>query len=312
MPLIFNGTTGFRDTGTGALGLPSGTTAQRPANPANGFIRYNTDLGIVEAYVNGSWGSYNLSNYTAEMLMVAGGGGGSQVSGGGAGGLIYTTSLALQGGTNYTVTIGAGGSPGVNGGNTIFTTFTAVGGGSAANGGSGGGGQTAGNGVPGPQYSGTAGQGTSGGRAIYVDNNGDWFASGGGGGGAGQAGGWYGWYDASGGKGGDGLQYNITGTNTFYAGGGGGGGGRRQSGGAGGLGGGGSGAASSGVATGGNGGVNLGGGGGGGGWNGTPGFGGSGVLIIRYLGNQRGVGGIVTSSGGYTIHTFNSSANYLA
>ena len=32
------------------LKLPVGTTAQRPATPAAGMIRYNSDLGVVEGY----------------------------------------------------------------------------------------------------------------------------------------------------------------------------------------------------------------------------------------------------------------------
>tara|TARA_B100000161_G_scaffold238880_1_gene190052 strand:- start:5252 stop:6154 length:903 start_codon:yes stop_codon:yes gene_type:complete len=39
-------------------------------------------------------------------------------------------------------------------------------------------------------------------------------------------------------------------------------------------------------------------------------IGGSGVVIIRYQGAQRGSGGTVTSSGGYTYHQFNSSGTY--
>jgi hypothetical protein len=35
-------------------------------------------------------------------------------------------------------------------------------------------------------------------------------------------------------------------------------------------------------------------------------------VIIRYLGNQRGSGGTVTQSGGYTIHTFTSSGTFTA
>lgn len=42
-------------SGTGALLLPRGTTAQRPANPVDGMIRYNTDDGAVEFYENGAW-----------------------------------------------------------------------------------------------------------------------------------------------------------------------------------------------------------------------------------------------------------------
>jgi hypothetical protein len=62
----------------------------------------------------------------------------------------------------------------------------------------------------------------------------------------------------------------------------------------------------------------LGGGGGGGGssspnnLNFTGAAGGSGIVIISYLGSQRGTGGTVTSSGGYTIHTFTSSSTYNA
>jgi hypothetical protein len=40
--------------------------------------------------------------------------------------------------------------------------------------------------------------------------------------------------------------------------------------------------------------------------------GGSGIVIVRYLGAQRGSGGTVTSSGGYTIHTFTTSGTYTA
>lgn len=36
---------------TGYLQLPVGTTAQRPASPANGYIRYNTTLGYIEIYL---------------------------------------------------------------------------------------------------------------------------------------------------------------------------------------------------------------------------------------------------------------------
>jgi hypothetical protein len=35
-------------------------------------------------------------------------------------------------------------------------------------------------------------------------------------------------------------------------------------------------------------------------------------VIIRYSGAQRGTGGTVTSSGGFTYHTFTSSGTYTA
>ena len=44
----------------------------------------------------------------------------------------------------------------------------------------------------------------------------------------------------------------------------------------------------------------------------TGGAGGSGVLILSYQGTQRGSGGTVTSAGGYTVHTFNSSGTFTA
>jgi hypothetical protein len=46
---------------------------------------------------------------------------------------------------------------------------------------------------------------------------------------------------------------------------------------------------------------------------GAGGSGGSGIVIIRYLGTvQRATGGTVTISGGYVIHTFTSSSTYTA
>lgn len=42
-------------TGTGAIRVANGTTAQRSGSPANGMVRYNTDLGCVETYVQGAW-----------------------------------------------------------------------------------------------------------------------------------------------------------------------------------------------------------------------------------------------------------------
>lgn len=38
---------------TGALAVPSGTTAQRPASPTNGMLRYNTTIPQLEIYING-------------------------------------------------------------------------------------------------------------------------------------------------------------------------------------------------------------------------------------------------------------------
>lgn len=44
-------------TGTGAVDVPSGTTAQRPAVPASGMVRYNTTLAQYEGYNGATWGA---------------------------------------------------------------------------------------------------------------------------------------------------------------------------------------------------------------------------------------------------------------
>jgi len=268
--------------------------------------------------------------YTVEYLVVAGGGsGGSSYNGaagaGGAGGALDIT-LTVTPGTNYTVTVGGGGAA-VNTGNTsghyngnpgsnsVFGSNTATGGGYGGNrgaaggsGGSGGGGGVTG--VPvNPQSggSGTSGQGNAGGSSAAVPGG---YGRGGGGGGKGEAGSTDGV-----GEGGDGINWKSLGT--FYAGGG-GGGGYNATGGGGGDGGGGAGGSSAGGGTA-NPGIagtaNRGGGGGGAGAEGFPdprasGAGGSGIVIIRYSGSQRGSGGTVTSSGGYTYHTFTSSGTF--
>ena len=232
---------------------------------------------------------------TASYLQVAGGGGGgyNNGGGGGAGGyLTGTTSLTTT--LSYTVIVGAGGTgtalSGTQGSSSQFGTLTAsvgggYGGGNAVggSGGSGGGGGGAGTNAGG---AGTSGQGNAGAAAS---------SRGGGGGGAGAA--------ATTISGANGLASSISGTSTYYAGGGAG-----NEGGSGGLGGGGaspsggSPAASAGTA-------NT--GGGGGAWNGggaaAGSNGGSGIVIISYAGAQQFGGGVVTSVGGNTIHTFLTS-----
>ena len=46
---------------TGAFSIPVGTTAQRPASPTSGAMRYNTTISDVEIYVGGAWVA---TNYT--------------------------------------------------------------------------------------------------------------------------------------------------------------------------------------------------------------------------------------------------------
>lgn len=70
--------------GTGALKLPSGTTAEEPASPINGMIRYNSDYGQFEGYQSGAW---------SQVGGGATGGGGDQVFVENA--MVVTTSYTL-------------------------------------------------------------------------------------------------------------------------------------------------------------------------------------------------------------------------
>jgi hypothetical protein len=323
------------NSSTGYFGLPAGTTAQRPGSPTNGMIRYNTTLAKVEAYQNGEWINYSVT-YAVDYLLVGGGGagGGSPSTnmtgaGGGAGGYI-AGSTTVVGNTTATISIGAGGTittndRGNSGGSTSAFSLTAVGGGGGGggvgangtapglSGGSGGGAAGWYSGVV-SGGSGTSGQGNSGGAGGVVNGAG----AGGGAGAVGQGG------NASGvgGNGGVGLNWQSLGT--YYAGGGGGGafnGASAAAGGSAGTGGGGAGQGTTGTSliAGAAGTANTGGGGGGAGaYNpGCPtnrdGYnGGSGVVVIRYSGSQKGTGGTVTSAGGYTYHTFTTSSTFTA
>lgn len=115
------------DTTTGA-GLPVGTTAQRPVNPAVGTMRLNTTTQCVEVYYSGFWAvvSSVAPTFTADVLAVAGGGAGGNGGGGG-----------------YNVTKGLGGSGvGGNGGLDINSTNSTAGASNTGSGGGGGAGNT--------------------------------------------------------------------------------------------------------------------------------------------------------------------------
>lgn len=276
--------------GTGALQLPKGTAAQRPASPTSGLQRTNVDTGLVEYYNGSTWVTNQTVGLgktpTVEYLVVAGGGGGGPAGNvpgaGGGGGVVTDVNFAVASGSAITVTVGGGGANGANGGNSAFGIVVALGGGyggsessnNAATGGSGGGGSY---GQPGGR--GTPGQGCHGG--FGATSSGTTHPSGGGGG-AGGAGGQV-WANMPiAGFGGPGLSSSISGSVKFY---GGGGGGSLWSGGAvntpGGAGGGGNGGfyandnATAGAA-------NTGGGAGGAYTSSVGKSGGSGIVIIRY------------------------------
>jgi len=315
--------------GTGALTVPVGNTAQRPANSANGSIRYNTTTFGFETYVGGNWTNISTGAYSINYLVVAGGAGGAgNLGGGGGAGGYLSGSLVVTPGTQYTVTVGAGaagngGGHGLSGSNTVFSAIstTAIGGGGGSCGGgasayAGGSGGGAGYNCNTPSAvqggAGVPGQGNAGGSTPRCTHM---AAGGGGAGGAGQPSP----SSTTAGAGGVGLANSISGSSVYYAGGGGGGAGfpSQPNGGAGGSGGGGHGAntpSTPAVA----GTVNTGGGGGGGTSGCTPAVqpgsgGGSGIVIISYVSPvQRGLGGTVTTSGNNYIHTFNSSSTYTA
>lgn len=127
----------FISTGTDALLLPVGTTAQRPASPTIGELRYNTTTGGVEVYSNIGWSALSSSFVTVTYLILGGGGGGAgrTYQTGGSGGGIASGSVALTKGQVYTVTLGAGGSGGppsgtgdTDGAASSFGAISAVGG----------------------------------------------------------------------------------------------------------------------------------------------------------------------------------------
>lgn len=129
---------------TGFLRLPSGTTAERPASPVAGQIRYNTTIAANEFYNGTTWvpvveptvgatsqggvitnaGGYRIHTYTSgtgtftpardgvvDVLVIGGGGSGSGLGGGGgAGGYIYVQGVPVIGGTAYPTVVGAGGA----------------------------------------------------------------------------------------------------------------------------------------------------------------------------------------------------------
>ena len=97
---------------TDAIIVPRGTTAQRPSSPANGMIRYNTTVNIVEEYRNGQWAG--LSN-----VFTAAGGTESTYSSGGVDYKVHTFTssgnFTVQSGNvtvDYLVIAGGGGGGG--------------------------------------------------------------------------------------------------------------------------------------------------------------------------------------------------------
>jgi hypothetical protein len=309
-----------------------GTTAQRPATASNGAMRINSTTSQLEVYYNGSWTGISFVGYFLEIFVWgAGGGSGNNGStgGSGGGGGAATGIVIPTVGVSYSIVVGGGGlSRAANAG-----TGTAPAGGGGLPGNLGYGGQGGGysgiftgsvaqvnslliaGGGGGGGYEGAVG-GAGGGTTGTAGGNGN---AAGGGGGTQSAGG------TSPSQAGSALQGGSSGTEGDSGGGGGGGGGY-YGGGAGSntnpgsAGGGGSGYVNTSVVssytlysgsgtTPGNNTSLFRGSAGQGGATGTN-AGTDGVVVIRYFGTQKGTGGTVTSSGGYTYHTFTSSGTY--
>lgn len=135
-------------TTSGAATLPAGTTAQRPASPSVGMIRYNTTLKVNEVYTESqitagtyAWraiptgdtiiqastngeatyttpGTYQWvcpAGVTAVSVVCVGGGAGaaSDYNAGGGGGLAWCNNIPVTPGNSYTVVVGTGGTGGV-------------------------------------------------------------------------------------------------------------------------------------------------------------------------------------------------------
>ncbi len=244
---------------TGAMKIPTGTTAQRPASPVLGDIRYNTTDNRTEVYDGTVWkamgtnpfeatggtvttadlwrthvftstGTFNIGNTDGDVeVLVVGGGGGGQSgayssgylgqSGGGGGQVVYRSTFSVTRNTAMLVTVGLGGEATTVANGTGFSGGTSTFGSLIALGGQGGYGSVAGIG-------GTSGNGFAGGSGT---GTGGFYSSGGGGGGAAEAG-WFGGsaiagasaYVNSDSRGGIGIGSSISGTYRIYGCGGGG------------------------------------------------------------------------------------------
>lgn len=210
------------------------------------YAKWTVNVCIATGGTMTSIGGYNILTFISsstlvvnspscnvQVLVVAGGGGsGGGVTsaygpgGGGAGGLIYNPSYTITAQT-YSVTVGDGGNGGLagnnygsNGQNSIFSTLTAIGGGSGAgndnalayaghSGGSGGGGSR----LTGLGGNGTSSQGYAGGKGNDLGPN----YGGGAGGGSGGAGGDGTSGNNGGGAAGIGTSYSISGSPVTYA-----------------------------------------------------------------------------------------------
>jgi hypothetical protein len=102
-------------TKTDAVRLPSGTTAQQPATPSNGMIRYNSQSNKFEAYENGAW--TNMIGGTASSASSVAAGAGSAA----------TPSISFSGDTDTGFYSSGADSIGISaGGNKVWDITTSA------------------------------------------------------------------------------------------------------------------------------------------------------------------------------------------
>lgn len=65
-------TTSLIVSATGALGLPSGTVAQRPGSPTAGFFRWNTDNTVIEYWSGSTWVALGSGSGSVTSVAVTG------------------------------------------------------------------------------------------------------------------------------------------------------------------------------------------------------------------------------------------------
>ena len=130
MPINIDGSKGIRQNTTEVTKIPVGTTAQRPANPDAGMIRFNTDRGFVEWYdpIADIW-----SSVAFDVAVVATGGTVTDIEQDGKKFRVHTFTsdgtfeVTRSGKVEYLVVGGGGGGSGHKGGST--TSHGAGGGG---------------------------------------------------------------------------------------------------------------------------------------------------------------------------------------
>ena len=115
MPINIDGSKGIRQNTTEVTKIPVGTTAQRPANPEAGMIRFNTDRGFVEWYdpITDIW-----SSVAFDVAAVATGGTVTDIEQDGKKFRVHTftssgTFEVTRGGNVDVLVVGGGGAGGV-------------------------------------------------------------------------------------------------------------------------------------------------------------------------------------------------------